>query len=117
MEDYLEILKKEFSLKEGSFLSKLRPPREWDKEAFSRLVAAMYTCCERDAGAEFVERWIASGFWYLSWFVPKWTQHENFPRVYPQEYYEKADRRLELLAYWFFEGEKPSLPNADFDTL
>lgn len=117
MEDYLEVLKDEFSAKEGSFLSKIRPPREWDKEAFARLVEAMYTCCERSAESEYIERWIAKGFWYLAWFVPRWTQHEHFPRVEPQEYYGRAYLRLLQLAYWFFEGEKPSLSNAEFDPL
>src|SRR2546425_3706735 len=49
MEDFMTILKNEFDAGEGSFLIKLRPNLEWDKDAFNRLVNAMKLCAESKA--------------------------------------------------------------------
>jgi len=103
--DYLKILKHEFEANDDSFLLKLRVQRKWDKKLFSRLVTAMKTYCESEAGSKSVERWTASGFWYLQLFVKDWTTHSNFPRVHSEEYYQKAYQLLDDLAYWFFMGE------------
>lgn len=105
VENYLEVLKNEFEAGEGSFLIQLRPHLEWDKASFSRLVAAMKTCCECQGEQQMVERWIADGFWYLSHFVEDWTTHKNFPRVHSPEYYEQAYVHLYFLACWYFQGE------------
>jgi hypothetical protein len=58
-EDYLSILKNEFEAGDGSFLIKLRPGLEWDKDEFSRLISAMQTFCERRRKSEMVEYWLA----------------------------------------------------------
>lgn len=107
--DYLDILRREFSGEDDSFLIKLRPGLEWDKEAFSRLTTAMEVCCMRLAGSEMLERWLAEGFWYVSWFVKSWTTNENFPRLYPKAYFDESYQRIDDLAYWFFRGESPYL--------
>lgn len=46
-ESYLDVLKCEFAAKDGSFLIQLHPDLTWDKEAFSKLVTAMETCCKQ----------------------------------------------------------------------
>ncbi len=122
--NYLKILKSEFIAESGSFFSKMRCHLEWDKEAFSRLVCVMQICCEEYEGHhdnEFftykVERWLAQGFWYFGKSVKPWAQHPNFPREYPQEYYEKAYQRLELLASWFFMGVCPTENGWGFEPL
>jgi hypothetical protein len=107
MANYLEILKYEFEAREDSFLLKVRTQMEWDKVAFSRLVHAMKVYCEKEAGTESVERWIASGFWYIPQFTRDWTTHPSFPREHSDEYYEQAYHLLDALAYWFFMGESP----------
>jgi hypothetical protein len=45
-EEYLTILKHEFSAEEGSFLLQLRVRYRWDKSAFDRLTEAMGQCCK-----------------------------------------------------------------------
>lgn len=116
-DDYLTTLRQEFNAEDGSFLIKLRPGLDWDKEAFSRLITAMEQCCRRYAQNDRVERWLAAGFWYIPGFVRAWTNHPNFPHVYPQEYYDKAYARLDDLAYWFFVGESPYIGDAAFEPL
>ncbi len=46
MEDYLAVLRREFSAEEGTFLLQLRVKLHWDKEAFDRLTEAMFQCCK-----------------------------------------------------------------------
>src|SRR5215469_13257297 len=45
-EEYITILRHEFSAGEGSFLLKLRVNHRWDKFAFDRLTEAMLQCCK-----------------------------------------------------------------------
>jgi hypothetical protein len=57
-------------------------------------------CGERDQ----LDRWIAEGFYYTSWFVRDWTSHPNFPRPDPEQYHNDCIRRIADLADWFFQG-------------
>ena len=116
-ENYLSVLRNEFEAGEDSFLIKLRPDLEWDKEAFSRLISAMQTYCEQRRKSEMVECRLAQGFWFIPGFVRDWSSHQDFPRVHSQEYYDKAYRRLDDLAWWFFMGESPYLDGKGFESL
>ena len=107
MSTYLDTLKHEFEARDDSFLLQLRTQMKWDKASFSRLVLTMKIYCQNEVGAELVERWIAMGFWYIPQFTRDWTTHPNFPRVHSEDYYQKAYRLLDDLAYWFFMGESP----------
>jgi hypothetical protein len=107
MDNYLDILSNEFEAGPSSFLIKLRPDLVWDKAAFTRMISAMKVCCERQLRDDPVERWIARGFWYIPRFVRDWATHPNFPKIYPIEYYDRAFRSLDDLAFWFFFGERP----------
>ena len=117
MDDYRNILKSEFDADDDSFSINLRIQLYWDKKAFARLTNAMKTCCEQEEKSESMERWLAEGFWYFSWFVKDWSQHENFPRPETEEYYEAAYERLDDLAYWFFVGESPYSNGQGFEPL
>ena len=103
-ESYLELLKREFTAEDHSFLITLRTNLTWDKEVFSKLIAAMEVCCKASERRDTLERWLVVGFWYMSSWVRDWTTHPNFPRPEPSEYYENALRRLDELAFWFFSG-------------
>ena len=105
--DYVDVLKREFEAEEGSFLIELRCDLTWNLDSFSRLTTAMEACCRGNESNEALERWVANGFWYLSWFVAEWTRHPSFPRSHPDEYYQKAYQRLNDLAFWFFSGSSP----------
>lgn len=107
VDDYLFVLRNEFEAGDGSFLTHLRPNFEWDKASFTRLITAMQKCCEKYSAEDTLDRWMVSGFWYVPAFVRDWTTHQNFPRIHAPEYYEKAYRRLDDLACWFFVGESP----------
>ena len=107
-EGWQDVLRREFGAERGSFLIRLRSEFIWDGEAFTRLTAAMAECCRASEGQDVLDRWEASGFWHLSWFVKQWTTHPSFPKEHTKEYYEKAYRELEELALWYFMGMKPS---------
>ena len=117
VESFLDILKREFTAEDGSFLIQLRPNLNWNKEAFSKLVTAMEACCKACEKQESLERWLVEGFWWMSWFVKDWTTHPSFPRPQPPEYHENALKRLEDLAYWFFSGCSPYEDGHGFDPL
>jgi hypothetical protein len=117
MDDYLLVLRNEFEAGEGSFLIQLRPHLVWDQTSFTRLILAMQRCCEEFSGAENLDRWMAQGFWYVPSAVRDWTMHENFPRLHPPDYYDKAYRRLDDLAYWFFLGESPYVNGTGFEPM
>ena len=104
MTDYVRVLRNEFEAGENSFLIQLRPNMIWDRDAFSRLVSAMEDCCRESADLPTMERWMAQGFWYVPNFIRVWTTHPEFPRPHPADYYERAYRRLDDLAHWFFFG-------------
>jgi len=75
----LELLRREFSVEDGSFLLQLRIDLHWDRQAFSRLEQAMRRVCARLEPQDHLDRWLADGYWYLSDFVPGHTSHPNFP--------------------------------------
>jgi len=121
-DDYSSVLAHEFSAGDGSFLLQLRTAMMWNKAAFTRLTEAMLACCwahdARERRAERVGvgadttpllRWLADGFWYVSWFVRDWTTHPAWAeRTAPeQRYYDAAYERLFMLAAWFFDGDCP----------
>jgi len=107
VDDWQSILRSEFDAEEGSLLLKIRCDLAWDVDAFDRLVAAMEACCRAKVHERLVERWIAEGFWYVSWFVKDWTTHPNFPKWRTEEYYQAAYEYLDGLAFWFFFDEAP----------
>jgi hypothetical protein len=107
---YLTVLREEFSAKEGSFLLFLRGEMIWNREAFTRLTQAMLAYCKGMENEDFVPRWVAEGFWYMSFYVRGFTLHPRWKKIILQdeEYYERAYKRLDDLASWFFEGRCPS---------
>ena len=116
-DDALDALRAEFEADAGSFLLQLRINLVWDTEAFSRLDVAMIRCCRMHADHDTLERWLAWGFWYVPGFVRDWTTHPDFPRRHSQEYYDRAYKRLDDLAYWFFSGQSPYIGDAGFDPI
>jgi hypothetical protein len=121
-DDYLTVLQHEFSAEDGSFLLQLRTDMTWDTAVFSRLTAAMLACCQAydldDAAPTLLgsaydktilPRWLAEGFWYVATFVKGHTSHPAWRERSAREptYYERAYRRLEDLADWFFTGSCP----------
>jgi hypothetical protein len=100
----MSALHDELNAADGSFLLQLRVELRWDATAFRRLTREMLTYVgSRDPEAD-LPRWAAEGFWFASWFVKSWSQHPNFSRPFPAEYYEAAYGRLHDLAFWLFTG-------------
>lgn len=102
--DTEDVLRQELSAEPGSFLLQLRCDLHWDREAFERLTNAMMAYARAHEEDEMIPRWVAEGFWYLSWNVKEWSSHPSFPREHAPSYYEAAYERLHELAYWLFMG-------------
>ena len=119
VEQATAILRAEFGEDEGcsTFMLKLRLDLEWDHTRFVRLIDAMHYYVSNVEHGALVERWLAEGFWYLSYFVEEWSQHPNFSRLYRNEYYTAAYGRLRDLAYWFFYGESPYQDGHGFEAI
>jgi hypothetical protein len=117
MDNYLQILRDEFDAEEGSFLIQMRSELRWDKVAFTRLTEAMECCCQAIGEKEMVDRWVAGGFWYLSFTVRDWTTHDQFPQEHGADYYAQAYQRLDDLAFWFFVGESPYQDDLGFEAM
>jgi hypothetical protein len=100
-------LRQEFQAAEGSFLLNVRTALEWDVVAFRRLTREMLAYVRSREPGRDIPQWAAEGFWFASWFVESWTQHPNFPRPLPAEYYRDAYERLHDLAFWLFQGTCP----------
>jgi hypothetical protein len=115
--DDLELLRREFSAQDGSFLLQLRLDLHWDRQAFSRLEQAMRRACAQLESRDDLDRWLAEGYWYLSDFVPGHTSHPNFPRPEPAGYYQAAIQRLWDLQYWFVTGQSPYLDSHQWPDL
>ena len=117
MIDYLDILKTEFSAGDDSFLIKLRGYFEWDKEAFHRLTEAMKVCCIEMEKEETLPRWLCKGFYYLSHVVRDFVATGHYRREHSKEYYQKAFRRLDDLASWFFKGRSPYMDGIGYEPM
>ena len=102
MEDWMSVLQSEFNGDEGSFLLQLRCGSGWDRTSFCRLFYAMRACCKAHVGREHLPRWIAEGFWRLSWFPRSFLEHGGPDAVEP---YDSALMNLDHLACWLFTGE------------
>jgi hypothetical protein len=105
--EWYATLRHEFDAEEGeehdcSFLLQLHCGSGWDWVAFERLFFAMRVCCKAYENREHLERWIAEGFWYLSWF-PRAQIERGFPNNTGR--YENALINLEHLAFWLFTGD------------
>jgi hypothetical protein len=107
--DDIELLRREFTAAEGSFLLRLRTEYHWDRAAFSRLERAMRRLCAAHESRSQLDRWLVEGYWYLSEYVPGMTGHPDFPRPEPDSYYHAAARRLRDLQNWYVTGRSPYL--------
>ena len=115
LEDWRDVLRREFQADDGSFLAIAQEERRWDKDAFRELVEAMRDCCVRCSEDEQLERWMAHGFFYVPAFIRAWSQQDGFDR--PNDtYWRRAIELLEVLSHWFFWGEPPT-HEGDVDVL
>jgi hypothetical protein len=100
-------LKDELNAEEGSFLLELRTELNWNHDSLLNLLTKLNAECKRTKENLNLSREIASGIWYISDFIKNWTEHKNFPKKYPTEYYEKAYELINDLAYYYFMAESP----------
>jgi hypothetical protein len=112
-QDWRAVLQKEFAAEPGSFLVGLRFDLRWDRAAFSRLTYAMEQCCRALVGVDVVERWLAEGFWYLSWFPRSWTGHHAWAENPARDQIDAGTEKLDGLASWFFTGEPATIDGSD----
>lgn len=107
IEELYERLHAAFGSEDGSFLQRLRNEMVWDNEAFTQLVQDMRGVCELKTDEEFIERWLADGFWYIPHFVSTWITHPDFPKERLTGSHALSKQLLEDLAHWFFTDDCP----------
>jgi hypothetical protein len=100
-------LSDELNAEDGSFLLELRTDLSWNHNSFINLLKEINRECKRTKYDSELSREIASGIWYISDFIKSWTEHENFPKERPAEYYEKSFELINDLAYSYFMSEPP----------
>lgn len=100
-------LKDELNAEDGSFLLELRTNLNWNHDSFINLLTELNTECKRTKENLNLSRDTACGVWYISDFIKNWTVHPNFPKVFADEYYEKAYQLINDLAYSYFMAESP----------
>ena len=100
-------LKDELNAENGSFLLELRTDLNWNHNSFINLLTEINNECKRTKENPNLPRDIASGIWHISDFIKSWTEHQNFPKKYSAEYYEKSYGLITDLAYSYFMSESP----------
>ncbi|WMI68193.1 hypothetical protein [Mangrovimonas sp. YM274] len=100
-------LKDELNAEDGSFLLELRTDLNWNHDSFINLLTELNTECKRTKENLNLSRDIASGIWHISDFIKNWTEHNNFPKKYSDEYYNKAYELINDLTYSYFMAESP----------
>ncbi|MDP4177122.1 MAG: hypothetical protein Q8900_02115 [Bacillota bacterium] len=107
MEKYINDLLDELKGEENSFILNIRCKIEWKHDSFIKLVRIMRYYCSNRENEEKLDKNIAEGFWFVSWFIKDWTSHENFRKTnkFPDEYFNKAYEIIFDLCYWYFTQE------------
>lgn len=105
LSDY-DLLRREFSGADGSFLIQLRCGLTWDEAAFKRLTQAMYRVAENMQGQDSLPKWLAQGFWLAHTFTAQWVAHPDFPKQAGTDY-GRGCEILADLAHYLFHGEPP----------
>lgn len=100
-------LEDELNAENGSFLLELRTDLNWNHDSFINLLTELNTECKRTKENLNLSRDTACGIWYISDFIKNWTEHQNFPKEFAEEYYEKAYQLINDLAYSYFMAETP----------
>jgi len=91
----------------GSFILELRIYLNWNHTSFINLMIELFRASQKTKYDITLQREIASGVWYISTFIKSWTEHENFPKKFSQEYYNKAYELINDLAWSYFMADSP----------
>lgn len=103
----LRELRDELEAAKGSFLEGFFTGT-WSADRFERLLTLMEQACEDHEGAERVERWIASGFWFVESWVRTVALRPQFTQQRSRALLEADCERIVQLTSWFFDGERPA---------
>ena len=91
--------------KNGSFLIQLRTELYWNHNSFVNLTIKLFQEYKITKDDKELDREISSGVWYISNFIKDWTQHKNFPKKFPSDYYKKAYELLDDLSWAYFMND------------
>ena len=95
----------ELKAEEGSFILELRTELSWNHNSFINLLNELNKEYKNSRNDKKLDREIACGIWYISNFIEDWSQHENFPKILPDSYYEKSYQLINDLTYQYFMAE------------
>lgn len=95
----------ELNAEDGSFILELRTEFNWNHHSFINLVTELHKEFLKTKNDNQLDRDIACGIWYISTFIKDWSEHENFPKQFPEEYYTKSYELIDDLTYQYFMAE------------
>ena len=114
-------LEDHLNAKEGSFILDLRCNLKWKNESFKELLYLILEEAQKTRKDNTVSKQTVSGIWFVNDFVRNWTEHENFPKKNPQEYYDKAYKLLNHFFYYsnraFVVKSKTDVPVPNYNII
>lgn len=97
----------EFNGEENSFLITIRCDLEWSHAKFIKLLNTMRDYCKQKQSRDPLDKEIAQGFWFVTWFIKDWTSHSGFRNgnKFSDDYYTQSYKFIHDLSYWYFMNE------------
>ena len=100
-------LEDHLNAEEGSFLLDLRCNLKWNNESFKELLNLILEEANKTKDDKTISKQTASRIWFVNDFVKNWSEHDNFPKTNPSEYYDQAYQLLNEVTYTYFLSESP----------
>lgn len=106
----------EFRGEENSFLITIRCDLKWSHTKFVKLINTMRDYCKQKQSNDPLDKEIAQGFWFVSWFIKDWTSHPDFRKAnkFSEDYFNQSYELIYDLSYWYFMEESIYSEEKDF---
>ncbi|WP_459477435.1 hypothetical protein [Clostridium saccharoperbutylacetonicum] len=107
----------EFRGEENSFLITIRCDLEWSHNKFIKFLYTMKDYCKQKQSKDPLDKEIAQGFWFVTWFIKDWTSHQGFRKAnkFSDDYYTESYELIHDLSYWYFVEESIYIEEKDFE--
>lgn len=91
----------EFRGEENSFLIAIRCDLEWSHAKFVKLLNTMNNYCKQKHSSDPLDKEIAQGFWFVSWYIKDWTSHSGFRNAnkFHDDYYTHSYELIHNFSY------------------
>lgn len=106
----------EFRGEKESFLITIRCDLEWSHDKFIKFLSTIRNYCKHRQLSNQLDKEIAQGFWFISWFIKDWTSHPDFRKAnkFSDNYYTESYELIHDLSWWYFMEEPIYIEDKDF---